>query len=219
MELPDTVKYTILHYLKDSDIDTLKYISTFERQSINLIVSSDYFWIDRLNVMFGKTLDSATLDSLKGTDFKKVYTALVKHPNPQLYYTRGNFNVVAVRLAYKVDSLTTLSDLLASVVDNGHLGIVRLMLEYGTPVNANKNKAILQATMKGNTEMVKLLLSYGADATLALKYGVAGGYMNIVKLALDYGGQPSQVTDPYLTAAASRGFDDIVQLIDDLNAN
>jgi ankyrin repeat protein len=83
---------------------------------------------------------------------------------------------------------------------NGHLEIVKLLLEHGADVNAKTKEgygytALHSAASNGHLEIVKLLLEHGADVNAKTKYGgytalhsaTMNGHLEIVKLLLEHG--------------------------------
>jgi hypothetical protein len=69
---------------------------------------------------------------------------------------------------------------------NGHLSLVKLLLESGANIHADDNYAIKWASRNGHLCVVKLLLKYGAevnaDDNYAIKKASLKGHLDVVKL-------------------------------------
>lgn len=126
---------------------------------------------------------------------------------------------------------------------NGHLEVVKLLLDKGAKVNIQNeagSTSLMKAAYNGHFEIVKLLIDKGASVNLKEKHGstaliksVARGHTKIVKLLLNKGADTS-AADTYdcednvcyhapegtaLDAAVSNGHIDIVQLLVDAGAD
>ncbi|KAJ5577387.1 uncharacterized protein N7459_006351 [Penicillium hispanicum] len=84
-------------------------------------------------------------------------------------------------------------------VNEGHVGVVRLLLEHGADVQKEKFRFIHGAVRRGNTAVVKLLLDYGGDVnavdeynTVPLKEAAIAGNREMVRLLLEYGARVNQ---------------------------
>ena len=56
-----------------------------------------------------------------------------------------------------------LNEKLVWASSNGHLEIVRLLLEHGADVHARDDEVLIWASRNGHLEVVRLLLNKGAD--------------------------------------------------------
>jgi len=95
--------------------------------------------------------------------------------------------------------------------EKGQITILERFLEFGVPIDyiaepnpENNGAALTCAAAKGRTSTVHFLLHRGADFNLpSLKYGsplhaaVIGGHLDVVKLLLDYGTDPTFLANSY----------------------
>ena len=105
----------------------------------------------------------------------------------------GNTNVVELLLNHGIK--TYLPDALIKAIVNKHFDIIGLLTQHGARVD-NENwfdfdaePALVEASMEGDIEAVKLLLGHGAKKNLdwALEVASEKGHIKIIKLLLDFG--------------------------------
>ncbi|KAK5166238.1 uncharacterized protein LTR77_008499 [Saxophila tyrrhenica] len=102
---------------------------------------------------------------------------------------------------------------------NGHFETAHMLLRHGANPNVYKadGKGLLRLLVSdGNTEMVRLLLEYGAhhEKQGALPQAALFGYLSIVQLLLNYGIDINEVEkQTALFRASSNGYSDIVDLL------
>uniref|UniRef100_A0A1I7RHD0 ANK_REP_REGION domain-containing protein n=1 Tax=Bursaphelenchus xylophilus TaxID=6326 RepID=A0A1I7RHD0_BURXY len=117
---------------------------------------------------------------------------------------------------------------------NGHDQATLLLLERGSDINAqietNRNTALTLACFQGRTEVVRLLLRYGANVEHRAKTGLTplmeaanGGYTEVGELLLLAGADPNappvpSSRDTALTIAADKGHSSFVDILLDHNA-
>ena len=114
---------------------------------------------------------------------------------------------------------------------HGHLEVVKLLLEKGTPAReaisgaasggdvdmvqlllehgAHPDDGISSAAERGHVEIVKLLLEKGASANHGIREAAGGGQNEIVRLLLEHGAD----ADLGLSLAAARGRPDTANLL------
>jgi hypothetical protein len=100
---------------------------------------------------------------------------------------------------------------------NGHLSVVKLLLESGANVHADDNDAIILASQNGHLDVVKLLLEYGSDVheqnNYAIQYASQNGHLYVVKLLLESGAD-IHANDNYAIRMESKyGHLDVVKLL------
>jgi ankyrin repeat protein len=107
---------------------------------------------------------------------------------------------------------------------NGHIDVVRLLLESGVDVNlqSDEDTALRAASVYGNIDMMRLLLQHGADINLQCKNGHAlvtasrRGDLEIVRLLLEHGADVNlhnEGNGPALATACQMGHLEIVRLL------
>ena len=99
---------------------------------------------------------------------------------------------------------------LASPPPPSPLGVAKLLLAYGANINTHSNEfkesALTLACYKGHLEMVKFLLSAGADQEhktdemhTALMEASMDGHVDVARLLLDHGAQVCMCVCMYLS--------------------
>ncbi|CAD5123429.1 DgyrCDS11779 [Dimorphilus gyrociliatus] len=115
----------------------------------------------------------------------------------------------------------------------GHVPVSKLLLDYGAGINTHSNEfkesALTLACYKGHLEMVKFLLSAGADQEhktdemhTALMEASMDGHVEVAKLLLDSGAQvnmPAESFESPLTLAACGGHTDLAMVLIERGAN
>lgn len=106
---------------------------------------------------------------------------------------------------------------LRCAAENGHLEIVKLLLEAGADVHAEDNYALRWAATNGHTEIVRLLLEAGADVhaqnKFALKWTAYKGHTEVVRLLLEAGADVHAGDNFALKWAARNGHTEVVELL------
>ncbi|PVV02890.1 hypothetical protein BB560_002644 [Smittium megazygosporum] len=125
-----------------------------------------------------------------------------------------------------------LYDSLSWASGNGHLELVKLLLEYGADIDfQNKENPLAEASKNGHLDIVKFLLDYGADSGgfgenplksgarvscydgSPLKSASRIGESNIERLLLEYGDDVHYENDLSLMLASQNGHLDVVKLL------
>ena len=79
-----------------------------------------------------------------------------------------------------------LNDILIQACEDGHIAIARYALDNGADVHG---RALYLASMNGHVEIVKLLLEYGANVRAcgdALYWARENGHAEVVKILKQY---------------------------------
>ena len=107
---------------------------------------------------------------------------------------KGNTDVVRLLLNYGAKK--HLPQALIVAIENGHTHIIKLLTQHGAQVDdenwfdyVRAEPALVETSMQGDIETVKLLLKHGAEKYLdwALEVASEKGHNKIIKLLLDYG--------------------------------
>jgi len=112
---------------------------------------------------------------------------------------QGNLKDVRRQLAWGVNvnerHFFTRDTILIEAADNGHLNVVKLLIEKGADVNL-KGEAwygpLHAAAAKGHIEVVKILLENGADVNIfhqnkPLHYAAMNGHIEVARILLAHG--------------------------------
>ena len=101
--------------------------------------------------------------------------------------------------------------------ENGHIEVVKLLIDAGADVTAMNNKAIRLASENGHLEVVKLLIGAGADVTAndneAIRWVSYNGHIEIVKLLIDAGADVTANDNEAIRWASRYGHIEIVKLL------
>ena len=149
----------------------------------------------------------------------------------------GNVEVVKALLEGKENS--RLSESLMIAAAQGYTDVIRLLLDAGTQVNAKDYKPepwnlhnphykrcdftpLIHATINGHEEVVKLLLSRGADTLLkdssgkdALTWAQEKGHLGLVKVLEEKAAKDKKVHAAFLNACAKGDIDKVKQHLGD----
>lgn len=151
--------------------------------------------------------------------------------NCPLYFAAigGHYDIVELLLdreAYVDAHSEAYGPVLAVFSDNGNEKMVNTLLTKGADVNANSGLAIHHAARKGHDSIVQTLLDHGADVNLErhmsgtpLVSACKGGHAIIVEMLLMKGANVNANSGLALYSAASKGFDQVFQLLLDYGAN
>jgi ankyrin repeat protein len=100
---------------------------------------------------------------------------------------------------------------------NGHLDVVKLLLESGADVHAYDNGAIRMASYYGHLDVVKLLVESGADVhpydNLAIRHASRNGHLAVVKLLVESGADVHAQNNYAIRIASENGHLDVVKLL------
>jgi ankyrin repeat protein len=106
---------------------------------------------------------------------------------------------------------------LISASYNGHLDVVKYLVENGAKISAQRNKALIEASDGGHLDIVKYLVERGADVSAqrnqALIHASRKGRLDIVKYLAENGADVSARDNQALVHASRNGYLDIVKYL------
>ncbi len=110
---------------------------------------------------------------------------------------------------------------------NGHINIVKLLLEHGANQSADNDWALRWACDGGKIDVVELLLKAGSqvhyDNDWAIRCSAGKGYIKIVELLIEYGGDIHSNNEECLLESVVRGHLEMLQFLykngGDININ
>jgi ankyrin repeat protein len=123
---------------------------------------------------------------------------------------------------------------LMAAADEGHIDIVRLLIDWGADINAKRKDdgytALMIASYKGRADIVKLLIECGAKVDArdsrdhsALFHAVVRGQSEIVKILAENGADVNASFETLgrtpLTLASSYGYPEVVKVLLEHGAN
>lgn len=179
--------------IEDEHVDVVQYLVNHGADA-NLALSFA-LRIDHAGIILDSIVNGADINSSEILQYAidKGHTEIVKYLVEQgtditfrnLYdaYTYKNPEIIKHLLDH------TNSDILLSVAANiGKLDIVMDSIDRGANINVDDHKPIKDAAGNGHLDIVKYLISKGADSVIALSFAITGDNMNIVKyLVEEYG--------------------------------
>lgn len=130
----------------------------------------------------------------------------------------GNLHVIEYLFKTQKIDIHFENDLALHIAaENGHLDVVKLLLDKGANIHADRDYALSISAENGHLDVVELLLGKGADMHAANDYALCcaaeNGYLNIVKLLLDKGANIHADNDYSLRLAAKKEHYDVVELL------
>ena len=142
--------------------------------------------------------DICEKDNIKATKYIHKKTYLIKHDNFMFKCAKlGNIRIVRYYLnrGYDIDTILTILSrdysLLSIGCKNGHLKLVKLLLDKNAKVDNPYTTPLYRSAENGHVKIVKLLLKNNADVNAsnggALLKSVENEHIKIVELLLDNG--------------------------------
>ena len=99
----------------------------------------------------------------------------------------------------------------------GYLDVMKLLIELGADICANRNEAIIVASCYGHLDIVKLLIDYGANvkslSNRAIISASRNGHLFVVKLLIDSGADVRAQNNQAITYASLSGHLSVVKLL------
>ena len=172
------------------------------------------FWGERVPQTRQRVLDDELIQAVESNEVARVKQLLARGANPNardlddtfvlaFATARGHTEVVRRLLAAGAKfSDNSIYPALTEAIENGHHGVVRVLLQHGVTASYGGNSYLFTAAASGQEEIVWLLLSTGADANAKtssgetpLMYAVDAyqprsepvQYPEVVRVLLDYG--------------------------------
>lgn len=101
----------------------------------------------------------------------------------------------------------------------GHVSVVRALLEIGANPRAVNDTPLKSAARRGHTEVVRALIEAGANVQAsrnhALRFAAENGHADVVRLLLESGANIHARDDAPLRAARWYGHEDVVLILQD----
>jgi uncharacterized protein len=141
-----------------------------------------------------------------------------------LYYVTiaGNLEAVKLLIAHGAKVNTPVSHPLAGAAANGHLDIVKVLLEAGASVKGHH--AFQYAASQGHIDIIQTLLDAGADINEdaeALTYAVINGHTETVRVLIERGVDVNAIKStiqPPLAMAEKLGHEEIARMLREAGA-
>ncbi|ETS85999.1 hypothetical protein PFICI_04024 [Pestalotiopsis fici W106-1] len=115
---------------------------------------------------------------------------------------------------------------LSAAAENGHTGIVEILLDYMPAVQVHRDYALLRSSTRGHQDIAKLLLDVGVNVNFEdngdtpLTLSSKNGHKAVIELLLESGANVNGGSFQQPLAAASReGHEDVVELLLDRGAD
>ncbi|MBA8667837.1 ankyrin repeat domain-containing protein [Holosporaceae bacterium 'Namur'] len=142
----------------------------------------------------------------------------------------GHFEIAHNIISKREKNIKFYTSLLGISASKGYVDIVKLLLEHGANINSSNiitsrgvMPALIRAINANKEEVVKVLLSQGADVNIfdPLMYAAEIGNIEIVKFLIKYGANIRCRDYQYtpLLKASEKGYEDVVKLLLDIGCN
>ena len=106
---------------------------------------------------------------------------------------------------------------------NGHLDVVRYLVDHGANIHAKDDNSLRWASENGHLDVVKYLVEHGANVNglddQALRWASNNGKIEIVKYLVDHGANVHALYDYALRLASQNGHLDVVKYLVNHGAN
>lgn len=131
----------------------------------------------------------------------------------------GNLNLIQEMTLTDVNT----EQALIYASQNGHLEIIKHLVENGSDIHVQEDKAVRMASSNGHLEVVKYLIEKGADIHArnndALKWAAIKNHFKIVKYLIEQGADIHADNDITLKKAVFYDHKDIIRYLIDNGAN
>lgn len=100
---------------------------------------------------------------------------------------------------------------------NGHISVVKFLIEKGALINSEDDESLRLAASNGHFEVVNLLISNGANIHAkhdqALRFAAANGHLEMVQLLLSNGADKTTLDNEAARLAAKNGHLEILKML------
>ena len=164
------------------------------------------------------------VDSLSKEDKKEIKN---KHLKELIELGINNFSIKnnnLVLLQYLIENNSITNDnSLRSAARNGHLDVIKYLVDHGANVNAEDDEALILASKYGHLDVVEYLVDHGANIHAqddqALIYATRNCHVDIVKYLVDHGANVNAEDNTALSYASENGEIKVVKYLVDHGAN
>jgi len=176
-----TYKSAFLLAVEKGYLDIVEHLVT-EGADINLVQGPEYHSAFKLAVKSGH-LDIVKYFVSKGANLNEYGEDF--YPNSACCYGHLNILEYFISLNYSVKY-----EFLISAVNNGHLDVVKFLLERGFDVHTNSDEILNFACFNGNAQLVKYLVELGLLVNdNHMKIACEWDHLDLVKYFLSLGGE------------------------------
>ena len=186
----------------------------------SLTGQNETFWMRKFIHDYGNNPKNS---DLTWKEFYKLVT--VTNPNDLLWkgVEENILSYVAIGLIRGADIENTRSfnhhdyNPLSKASENGHLEVVKYLVEQGADVCARYNYPLINASDNGHLDVVKYLVEQGADVrardNYALRWAGYNGYLEVVKYLVEHGANVRADNDFALRIASENGHLEVVKFL------
>ncbi len=188
----------LFYFALEFDLSTVFNLCRTSKNLNQKLCQSDEFWSQKLFHDY-KILPKIIGDKSKS---KYIVRLLNQYKDPRfISLVKGN--------KLKQDDM---DDMLIHMADEGKIDIVKYLIEKGANISAQDNMALSRAVSNGHLEVIRLLLENGIEPSGVIFIAAKNGRLDIVRLLLDYGATIKAQDDSALIVAALNGHVDVVRL-------
>ena len=198
----------ILENLEDKDLVSYCLVNKKAKE----LCQDQTFWYNRLRSRFPQ-IDLELMAKVKTGSWSDVYIEMVQFVRSvNRDILSGNKEEVISFISFKDKDLA-----LKWASKNGHLDIVKYLVEIGASVHSQHDWALIEASHYGHLEVVKYLVKEGANIhsqhDRALINASGNGHLDIVKYLVKEGANIHGLNDHALILASENGHLDIVKYL------
>ena len=110
---------------------------------------------------------------------------------------------------------------LSWAIDDGHLPVVKYLVNHGANIHAADDDALRWASLRGHLPVIKFLIEKGANIhavdDLALGLASEAGHLEVVKYLVEKGANIHAADDRALKWAREEGYTDVVEYLESLD--